>query len=261
MTFHIMSYATEMERARHNKRSADMFGVKPTFVQMHGQYIELMMERINKFIQFLETLPGDDVVLFTDCYDVIYNQPSEVMLERFYSKGCDILLSGEINCFPDACIPMWNGIRTDKVRLYPNGGVFMGRAKGLLYMFYGWKPWNEVTDIMSRIYDQGYYHVFYLNNPNRSVVQIDEDCSVFQSMHWVSWNDVNIQNGQVVNTVLNKTPCLLHFNGGVWKKEDGSDIQPVILDRMEYSKANLTTETLKDQQQNTFHARAARSQV
>jgi hypothetical protein len=231
MSLHVLAVATDTTRARWNKQTADHFGYD--FQYIVPTYIITAWKRIETYIDYLNKLNDDDIVLCMDTYDVLLNQPPDVLLERFYASKCDVLLSGELNCFPPEMLPEWNGVEKRGIQLYPNGGVFMGTRRGLLYMLTQWKPLVEVGALMNTSYilDQGFFHLFYIANRNTSRVKID-DGSVFQSMHQVSWYDFMIRRGQIYNIVLDKTPCLVHFNGGVWEKDDGTDIQAVIVERM-----------------------------
>ena len=244
MPLHVLAVATDMSRARHNKRTADHFGYNFQYIvptHLSGS------SRIDMYIECLSKMDDVDVVLCTDTYDVLFSQSPDVLLERFRAAECEVLLSGELNCFPPTMYPYWSGIKNSGIQLYPNGGVYMGTRRGLMYMLTQWKPLSEVKSLMSapHVLDQGFLHLFYIAHRDTNRVKID-DGSVFQSMHQVSWYDFIIRNGHVYNTVLDKTPCLVHFNGGVWEKSDGTDIQAVIVERM---LKGTETEVLTDQTQ------------
>ena len=231
MSLHVFAVATDMSRAKHHKQTADHFGY--SFQYIVPTYSLTAWKRIETYIDHLSKLSDDDIVLCTDTYDVLLNQPPAVLLERFHAAKCDVLLSGELNCFPPEMLSHWSNVKKSGIRLYPNGGVYMGTCRGLLYMLTQWKPLSEVKALMTSgdILDQGFLHLFYIAHRDTSRVKID-DGSVFQSMHQVSWYDFMVRRGQIYNMALDTTPCLVHFNGGVWEKNDGTDIQAVLVERM-----------------------------
>ena len=231
MSLHVFAVATDMSRAKHHKRTADHFGYSFQYIVPTSSLTA--WSRIEMYIECLSKMDDDDIVLCTDTYDVLLNQPPDVLLERFRAAECDVLLSGELNCFPPEMLSHWSNVKKSGIRLYPNGGVYMGTCRGLLYMLTQWKPLSEVKALMTSgdILDQGFLHLFYIAHRDTSRVKID-DGSVFQSMHQVSWYDFMVRRGQIYNMALDKTPCLVHFNGGVWEKNDGTDIQAVLVERM-----------------------------
>jgi hypothetical protein len=245
MTLHILGIGSHPERMVYFKRTADMFGVDvrctifPPLVDGNQRTFE--WARIMHYVNYAKSVPENDIIVCTDTYDVLINQPANVLVDRFLSKQCDILLSGEMNCYPTEYLPKWSGVQTPSKHRYPNGGCYMGTAKGLLYLFGGWKSLAETETMCKSTCDQAYLHEFYLaHHGQQSVVQVDWDCSIFQSMHLISWNDFAFRNGQIYNKVMGQYPCIVHFNGGVWQTNTKQDIQPVFVQKMAAAQAEDT---------------------
>ena len=266
MALHILGIGSHPEQMASFRRSAEMFGVDVNYMMRPpadgiGERAYEWM-RIMSYVDYAKSVPEDDIILCTDTYDVIINQSTETIIDRFRAKGCDILLSGEMNCHPSEHLHKWNGIQSPTKHQYPNGGCYMGTARGLLYMFGGWKSLAETESMCKGNCDQGYLHDFYIaHHGQRSRVQVDWDCSVFQSMHLISWNDFVIREGHISNEVMRQEPCVVHFNGGVWKTMSGMDIQPVFLDKMDRSRDDHVVRTLAEYSQRTTATCYPHSQI
>ena len=52
---------------------------------------------------------------------------------------------------------------------------------------------------------------YYCENCNNENIKLDTNAEIFQSLHAVSWQELEIKNGRVHNTVLNTTVCV-NFN-------------------------------------------------
>jgi hypothetical protein len=244
MSLHILGIGSHPERMAYLKRTAELFDVKlectmfPPLVGGGQRMFE--WARIMHYVNYAKSVPENDIIVCTDTYDVLINQPTDTIIERFLSKKCDILLSGEMNCYPTEYLQRWSDVKTPSKHRYPNGGCYMGTAKGLLYLFGGWKSLAETERMCKSSCDQAYLHEFYLAHHGRQSVQVDWDCSIFQSMHLISWNDIMFKNGQVYNKIMAQSPCIIHFNGGVWQTDTKQDIQPVFVKKMEEGKTEDT---------------------
>jgi hypothetical protein len=66
-------------------------------------------------------------------------------------------------------------------------------------------------------------------------MKLDSGCAIFQNMFSVDWNEIYIQDGRVVNSVLGSKPCFLHFNGDAWTIRGGANIMPVFIEKLQQS--------------------------
>lgn len=98
----------------------------------------------------LELLPPDTKVIFTDAYDVLFND-SSAKLEEWIEKNDEVLFAAEKAKWPD------QNLFYPKIVFpfpYLNSGVIAGRAKKMLEFLQ--KPFDMKTD------DQGYYSEQYV---------------------------------------------------------------------------------------------------
>ena len=164
---------------------------------------------------FLMTVKPDDVVLFTDAYDVFYTGDIESITRRFLDTGKDIIFAAENQIWPDQDMAKHFPDTITEYK-YLNSGTFIGIAKKILEIL---NP--EVDDDYD---DQLYYQQRYLQMPvngqrweNHSVnIGLDVEQYIFTTYDPENY----VQNGQVYNP---KTRCyglVYHGNGGPDAKSD-----------------------------------------
>jgi hypothetical protein len=78
-------------------------------------------------------------------------------------------------------------------------------------------------------------------------VKLDVYQKIFQSMHKVSWKEIEFVNRRVRNTILNEFPCYIHFNGGSFQTVERKDITEVVVERL--LRSNHTSLNLNDYNQ------------
>ena len=99
-----------------------------------------------------------------------------------------------------------------------------------------WKNETEMNRICKIEGDQSYVIEYYLENHKTHTICLDIYCQIFQNMHWVSWNSFIFKHGTVYNTIMDSDPCFIHFNGGTWLTNNGENIMPVFVKKIEESK-------------------------
>ena len=156
----------------------------------------------------LDLLPPEQLVLFTDAYDVIIQQsldPLEAWLEAHPNK---VVFAAESAKWP-----------LDIEELYPaplnfpspylNSGVFAGRAKSILGLLQ--VPFTNTTD------DQGYYTRQFLAG---SCIVLDHEAKFFQCMVGLTAQNISTKEKrfEFSHTSGLKTwtsvPAILHLNNG-----------------------------------------------
>jgi hypothetical protein len=151
----------------------------------------------------------DQIVLFVDGYDVVFNGPLLDYLDAMGKHpGCDMLVAGERVCWPNSSLQRHFPMTTSPYR-FPNSGCILARAGALKQLCEGVRSADD---------DQEKLTSFIMSNPAR--VRIDHTCSVFQTLSDVSLTEFSVEIGKSV--VLNKTfstrPMCIHGNGGVRRK-------------------------------------------
>lgn len=196
------------------------------------------VDKITTVAEYLHTLPDDDtLVCFVDAYDVLCLSNVEEIVAKFLATNCRILLSAELNCYPERYQLLYNYVyqelepvvRPSTQFLYVNSGGYIGYKKDLLHLL----EWRSVEDIRMICRDGGdqvYFAEYFLEHvlletiPSPSI-QLDWNQEIFQSMYRVRFTEFSWYKGEgnvggekvervrFTNNVLGTTPCFVHFNG------------------------------------------------
>lgn len=208
------------------------------------------VDKITTMIDILESHSETDIICFIDAYDVICYSGMDEIINKFKDSKCNILLSGEINCYPDNSLGRYkelecqmydflikNGREEDHSDISPifptnfkyvNSGGYIGYCSDLLKML-KWKSVKEIAEMCQDGGDQNYFSIYYLEHAFDSfkrelecrekniepydVIKIDTEQNIFQSMYNVKFTEFYYLNGRLHNSILNKKPCFAHFNG------------------------------------------------
>ena len=156
--------------------------------------------KINLMKDWLKDKRSEDVVVFTDAYDVFYADNLDTILERFLDFGKEIVFSGELYCYPDPTL-------SDKFPKAPtdfryiNSGTYVGRVGALKKLFDDHKIAHDDDD-------QLYVHKCFLSK--KYDIGIDYECYIFQT----NYENTRKLGDQLHNPETNCCPCIYHGNGG-----------------------------------------------
>ena len=167
------------------------------------------------------------------------------MINKFKSFSCDILYSGESQCWPARTKEdMDRASPENAVNKYICAGCWMSTAEAFKKIL-NWKPEAEVKKICKlQGGDQLYHHLFFLDNyKNKDIkIKIDLESKVFKSMNGELFSDMSFKDGRFSFKSKHKTPCFIHFNGkSHWKKGEKGFLS-IMQDKLEQS-ANLPNKT------------------
>ena len=159
--------------------------------------------KVNLLKDYLNTVESnDDVILFTDSYDVVFNGTPDELMVRWSNMGEGIIFTAEKTCWPDP--------KLEKV--YPhspydyrflNSGGFIGKVGEIKRLI--------ETNCEDSDDDQLYYTLKFLNSEG---IRLDYGLNLFQTLN-ESYGDVRVVDGVVHNKVTGTTPIVIHANGGV----------------------------------------------
>lgn len=157
--------------------------------------------------EFVMRQDDDDVLMYTDAYDVLILQNEEKILEAFYEFDVPVVFAAEKCCWPD----------DKKMKLYPpslspwrylNAGCYIGYVGALKKVIS--MAHRRCHPIFKRQQSsQRVYTDVYLKN--RDVVTLDTECRIFQTL-FLSENDMVFKDGEWGNTVTDTKPCAVHAN-------------------------------------------------
>lgn len=161
--------------------------------------------KINLMKEFVKDLYDDDIVLFTDAYDVFYADDLDTIVERFLSFNKQIVFSGELFCYPLQDLADAFPIVDTRFR-YINSGTYIGRV-GELKKLYNHYQIEHHDD------DQLYVHTCFLTG--KFDIAIDYECYIFQT----HFDGTQKLGNQLHNPETQCCPCIYHGNGGESVKE------------------------------------------
>ena len=158
--------------------------------------------KVNLMKDYLENIDNNDVVLFTDAYDVFYADDLETIHERYLDMGSKVIFSAEKICWPNSKMAdsfPEPPIKTDYK--YLNSGTYIGKASELK------KIMNEF-EIKDDDDDQLYCQQIFLEG--KYDIALDYECYIFQTNN----PDIKKLDNQLHNEELQICPCIYHGNGG-----------------------------------------------
>lgn len=164
----------------------------------------------NKFID------DNDIVIFTDAYDVIFNDDAGTIEERFIGFNKKILFAAERYCWPDINLSkdmdnifLDSDFSDENCPKYLNSGLYIGRAKDIMSMLDTIKVDYNTTNESD---DQELFQKYFIANNND--VGLDYESYIFQCLGNTLDDEVIIQNNkQILNTITRCCPCVVHANG------------------------------------------------
>ena len=157
---------------------------------------------------FLDTVPNDDHVLFTDAHDVFLSGSHEDIMARYWEFGTDIVFSAERNCWPVKALES-KYLTTNFFEIpykYLNSGGFIGRVDALRDLID-----ENFHNVSGSTDDQIFYTNLYLNSQNkRTRVKLDVRSTIFQCLHMAVQD---IDQDSLKNRVTGTKPLVWHSNG------------------------------------------------
>jgi hypothetical protein len=190
-------------------------------VEAQGETIKVLGENENRLIGWQSTgnfgaklihvysflyqghLNDDDIVLFTDAYDVIYCGDLVQTVARFEEMNIPILFGAETTCNPDPEMSKKYPKSTDDVEFpYLNSGLFIGRVWAL-------KQCMKNTDFSDSDDDQRFWTKQFLKNPD--LIHLDYKNRLFLNtfgvdLELITWNGVYAH-------YRDRNPLFVHVNG------------------------------------------------
>uniref|UniRef100_A0A6C0L862 PLOD1-3-like GT domain-containing protein n=1 Tax=viral metagenome TaxID=1070528 RepID=A0A6C0L862_9ZZZZ len=244
---HVITFATDEAMLTHIKESTKLstlhihYSIKSTW---NGYFDKIIYTR-----KFLEGVGDDDIVCFVDAYDVLSLASAEEILTKFKWYECDLLLGAELNSYPQRYKEYYPPKEYTTNSIYINSGGYIGYKHAIQKLLY-WHDDETIERMCSNLNggDQAYFIEYYLRNPSDRI-KLDTWQKIFQNMHWVSWNQLYIHRGRVVNVMLDEKPCFIHFNGGTWQTNDGENILPVFVYKLQASASDTDIYTLHEYKQ------------
>jgi GR25 family glycosyltransferase involved in LPS biosynthesis len=203
---HAVTCGTDRKKCTYVNTSARKYGIDivnvGTNIEWQGTDMSALGGgmKINLMKDYVKDLHDDDIILFTDAYDVFYADDLATITERFLEFGKEIVFSGELFCYPHEQLASEFPDAHTRFK-YINSGTYIGRVEELkkLYNHEKIEHWDD---------DQLYVHKCFLYGDFD--IAIDYECYIFQT-HF----EGTIKLGDQLNNPETRCcPCIYHGNGG-----------------------------------------------
>ena len=185
-----------------------------------------LYQKLEATLQFCESQPPNDIVLFTDAFDVMFLKTSEEILEDYIAMETDILFGAECGCWPHVtrdggreCLERYPASPTPY--RYLNSGTWMARARAIVRVLTALKNRSGEGFAKSETNDQELVADMFLEGGWG--INLDYNSKIFMSMHSTHdpplavcepMKDIRVDSGKITNTRTGTSPAVLHFNGG-----------------------------------------------
>lgn len=175
-------------------------------------------QKINLLKEDLKTYPdlGNHIIMFTDSYDVLFNDGPKNIVKKFREMKSAVVFSAEKTCWPDENLKDKYPMTMSPYRFLNSGG-FIG---------YG----DHISEIINKVevgndYDDQLYYTerFFESLEDGKNIKLDHQQDLFQTMG-DAVNDIKIVDGKIYNKETNTYPLIVHANGGSYVKEALNDM-------------------------------------
>ena len=207
----LVTVATEMNDAvKRYISSCQNYGFTPEILGLNDNWkggdMSIGMgggQKVNLLREFLNSLVDNNLIIFTDSYDVIANNNINIFLDTYHSLfSSKIVFATEIYCWPDKSLKDKYPKRVNPS--YLNSGLFVGYKDELLKIIA-----NHIDDHED---DQLYYSKAFLNNNSLNNICLDYNNDLFLCMNGII-NNIIIDNRKSCIHYNNKRPTFIHANG------------------------------------------------
>ena len=187
-------------------KSAEAHGFKPNILGLHekrstGHANSKFGMKLKYLLEYVKSLKRNDIVLFTDAWDVIIVGDCSEIIKKYKSFKKDIVIGAEKYCWPDWFLFYKFNYFNSKFP-YVNSGGIIGKAgviKDLLEKYY------KGEDIID---DQRLWIKIYLEN--KSKIALDEKAEIFLNTLYTKKEDIIYEDNLLKYKPTNTNPILVH---------------------------------------------------
>lgn len=157
-------------------------------------------------------------IIFTDCWDLVFADKPEEIIEKYKDFNCDLVFSGERNCFPADLKDEYDKLPFTSSFKYLNSGFIVGETDALLTTLEAMKVeeipndyWDDNKGHNVHFNDQFEYQKIFIQQP--VLMKLDYAQALSQTMHDVNAEDIDLTGEKIRNTETGSHPSTIHFNG------------------------------------------------
>ena len=154
-------------------------------------------------LDYISKLDPNDIVLFTDAWDVIYIKGEKDIIDNYKSFNKPIVFGAEVYCWPDDNKSSEYTDTKDKYFKYLNSGLYIGTAGELRNYLENYKGGEDVDD-------QRFWTDIYLNN--RDKIALDTENKIFLNTAGTDKNDFDFENSIFKFKKTSSSPSVIHSN-------------------------------------------------
>jgi len=208
-----------------------VMGMNDQRLQEWGKGFGVKIYYLKEAVQQLEIIAGsNDLVIFTDAYDVLITEDLDTIVKKFDTFKSDVVFSTEVYCHPDKELaPAYPALKIKKKdgtvgepnHPFLNSGAFMGKVHQMADFMQEYK--YEIRDDDQRYWTNIYLKEFKKKGTggNLHAISLDTESSLFQCMaganHEIEARKADATPGNAgvnfVNSLTGESPSFIHFNG------------------------------------------------
>lgn len=166
-----------------------------------GRSFVVKLHEVSNFLK-REYLHENDIVLFSDAYDVYYCGDKSTVIERFEKINKPIVFGAEQNCYPDGTKNELYPFTSSRFK-YLNSGLFIGRVGALRECMKNYDINDKICD------DQLWWTNKFLER--QDLIALDYTNELFLNCLWIDNRELIINDDKL--TFNNTNPQLIHGNG------------------------------------------------
>ncbi|MEQ9303176.1 MAG: hypothetical protein RJQ14_04610 [Marinoscillum sp.] len=224
MRFVTVASSDQKPELKYLLHSCSHFGIQMDLAGLGRPYLG-NGTKIVYLIQYLQQLPKDEVVLFTDAYDSFFVRPVDTLKSDFERKNSPLIMTAEDN-FYFRLTSVKRAIQNPLVKWkypasksvfpnyrYLNSGGFIGYAGHILDLF-------KYLQIDKTMYsDQPKLHLHFINHPEDISLDYDHEFFTIYGKH-ASEETFEVRNDELTNKNTGSKPYVFHFPGKVHRGLD-----------------------------------------
>lgn len=189
-----------MGSAGHHGIDVALYGMEQQFVA-HGADAQVL--KLHQFLQGIH----DDLILVTDCRDVLFMAAATEIEERYRSFGSKLVMSTEKGYWPPNDEVLQGMPSTGFGYDHINAGQYIGERDYILYclkhLLDNYRPHSSLDN------SQGWWPLALVRGELH--FSLDSTCNIFQTMS--SGERLERVGSRVYNPQTGNYPSLVHFNG------------------------------------------------
>lgn len=158
------------------------------------------LKEVYNFV-FQSEIQNNDIILFTDAYDVIYTGNQREIVKKYLEMNSPIVFGCETTCNPDPEKHVYYS-KKDVDFPYLNSGMFIGMAGAIRECMKNYK-YDDNHD------DQRFWTQQFFDKPE--LIKLDYENNLFLNTYQVDIEDIKIKKG--ICFYKQKNPMFVHVNG------------------------------------------------